>query len=66
MSCHDVYRGTGSSALCLAGRVESGSVSVGDKIVVCPSKELATVKSIALDDCEPITNSYAGIIDTYY
>ncbi|XP_026461336.1 LOW QUALITY PROTEIN: HBS1-like protein [Ctenocephalides felis] len=59
MSCHDVYRGTGSSALCLAGRVESGSVSVGDKIVVCPSKELATVKSIALDDCEPITNSYA-------
>lgn len=49
MSISDIYKGTGSG-FCVSGRIESGLLCTNDKILVCPSKEQATVKNITMDD----------------
>lgn len=42
-------QGTGSN-LCVSGRIETGSISVGDRVLVCPTRESATVKALAIED----------------
>ncbi|CAF4915029.1 unnamed protein product [Pieris macdunnoughi] len=49
MSINDVYKGTGSG-FCVAGRIENGIVNKGDKVLVCPSKEMAEVRNIAINE----------------
>merc|ERR1711920_109181 len=44
MGISDLYR-SGATA-CLSGKVESGSVSVGQKVVLMPSGEQTVVKSL--------------------
>lgn len=45
---NDIYKGTGSG-FCVSGRVESGMVQVGDKVLVQPQNELALIKGISLN-----------------
>ncbi|XP_045529905.1 protein HBS1 [Pieris brassicae] len=49
MSINDVYKGTGSG-FCVAGRIENGIVNKGDKVLVCPSKEMAEVRNMAINE----------------
>lgn len=68
VSVSDVFKGTGSG-FCVAGRVETGMVQAGDKVLVLPQNETALVKctqhSTAL--CQKVivfnhdTNSFTGL-----
>lgn len=44
----------------MSGRVETGSLNTGDRILVCPTRELATVKSVALEDSISCPVVFAG------
>uniref|UniRef100_A0A2A4J6I5 Tr-type G domain-containing protein n=1 Tax=Heliothis virescens TaxID=7102 RepID=A0A2A4J6I5_HELVI len=46
---NDVYKGTGSG-FCVAGRIENGVINKGDKVLVCPTKELAEVRNISINE----------------
>ncbi|KAI4471755.1 translation factor [Holotrichia oblita] len=48
-SVNDLFKGTGSS-FCVSGRVETGFLSVGERVLVCPSRELAVVKGVAIEE----------------
>lgn len=43
ISVNDIYKGTGSG-FCITGRVETGFVRSGDKVLVLPQNETALVK----------------------
>lgn len=58
LSINDIFKGTGS-AFCVSGRIETGCLSVGDRILICPTREQATVKGISLDEL-PTQTVYAG------
>ncbi|XP_075981678.1 translation elongation factor EF-1alpha (GTPase) HBS1 [Anticarsia gemmatalis] len=49
LSVNDVYKGTGSG-FCVAGRIENGMISKGDKVLVCPTKEMAEVRGVSIND----------------
>ncbi|KAJ3634938.1 hypothetical protein MTP99_007879 [Tenebrio molitor] len=49
LSVNDIFKGTGSG-FCVSGRVETGSLNVGDRVMVCPSRELSNVKSLFIED----------------
>lgn len=58
MSINDVFKGAGSG-FCVSGRIESGVLCVNDKVLVCPSKETAQIKNLAMDDM-PQNTVFAG------
>lgn len=43
LSINDIFKGTGSG-FCVSGRVETGMVQVGDKVLVQPQNEGAIIK----------------------
>ncbi|XP_044253976.1 HBS1-like protein [Tribolium madens] len=49
LSINDIFKGTGSG-FCVSGRVETGSLNVGDRVMVCPNRELSVVKSLYIED----------------
>ncbi|XP_072935671.1 protein HBS1 [Epargyreus clarus] len=49
LSINDVYKGTGSG-FCVAGRIENGVINKGDKVLVCPTKEMAEVRNVSIND----------------
>ncbi|XP_021184707.2 protein HBS1 [Helicoverpa armigera] len=49
LSINDVYKGTGSG-FCVAGRIENGVINKGDKVLVCPTKEMAEVRNISINE----------------
>eukprot|EP00931_Biecheleriopsis_adriatica_P043768 TRINITY_DN25011_c0_g1_i1.p1 TRINITY_DN25011_c0_g1~~TRINITY_DN25011_c0_g1_i1.p1 ORF type:complete len:556 (+),score=125.77 TRINITY_DN25011_c0_g1_i1:56-1669(+) len=53
----DVYRSGANT--CLSGKVEAGTVSVGQKVVLLPSNEQTTVKSLQLREA-PTRSARAG------
>ncbi|KAM3958272.1 translation elongation factor EF-1alpha (GTPase) HBS1 [Aphomia sociella] len=55
LSINDVFKGTGSG-FCVSGRIENGILNKGDKVLLCPTKELAEVRSISIND---MTNNVA-------
>ncbi|XP_044731419.1 HBS1-like protein isoform X2 [Chrysoperla carnea] len=57
-SIHDIYKGTGAG-LCVSGRIETGVLNVGDRVLLCPVKEGATVRNITLDEV-PMQTAFAG------
>ncbi|CAH1123436.1 unnamed protein product [Ceutorhynchus assimilis] len=57
-SINDVFKGTGSG-FCVDGRIETGVVNIGDKVLVCPNREQANVKSLSVDE-SPKTVAFAG------
>ncbi|XP_058447665.1 protein HBS1 [Malaya genurostris] len=58
MSISDIFKGTGSG-FCISGRIVSGVICVNDKVLICPSKEQAVVKNIAIDEVQ-YTTCFAG------
>ncbi|XP_063706529.1 protein HBS1 isoform X2 [Culicoides brevitarsis] len=58
LSINDIFKSAGSG-FCVSGRVESGVLCVNDKVLLCPCKEQATVKSIMMDDI-PQNTVFAG------
>lgn len=49
LTINDIFKSTGSG-FCVAGRVETGILNKGDKVAVCPIKEIAEVRSISIND----------------
>jgi elongation factor 1 alpha-like protein len=45
LSVNDIFKGTGSG-FCVSGRVETGMVQAGDKVLVQPQNESAVIKGM--------------------
>ncbi|XP_071446392.1 uncharacterized protein HBS1 [Hetaerina americana] len=58
MSVNDIFKGTGSG-FCVSGRVETGTLQLGDRVLVQPQGELAQIKGIAIDEL-PAQVTFAG------
>ncbi|KAB7499441.1 HBS1-like protein [Armadillidium nasatum] len=54
----DVYKGQGSS-MCVGGRLETGYIQNGDRLMLMPQGDIATVKGIQAENLEP-GYSFAG------
>ncbi|KGO42969.1 Translation elongation/initiation factor/Ribosomal, beta-barrel [Penicillium expansum] len=59
MTIGDVFRGGVQSPLSISGRIDAGSLQMGDQILVMPSGETATVRSLEVDS-EPSDWAVAG------
>lgn len=59
MSVSDIFKPNGAGGHCIAGRIESGLLCVGDKVLVCPLREQAQVKNISLNEINAKT-AFAG------
>lgn len=44
-SVNDIFKGTGST-FCVSGHVETGMVSLGDKVLILPQDKVAIVKGL--------------------
>nr|CAD7196559.1 unnamed protein product [Timema douglasi] len=58
LSVNDIFKGTGSG-FCVSGRVETGMVHAGDKVLVQPQNEAAIVKALTIDEM-PVQVAFAG------
>lgn len=59
MTIADVFRGSVQNPLSISGRLDAGSLQVGDSILTMPSGETATIRSLEVDD-EPSDWAVAG------
>ncbi|XP_011342212.1 HBS1-like protein isoform X2 [Ooceraea biroi] len=57
-SVNDIFKGTGSG-FCVSGHVETGMVSLGDKVLILPQNEIAVVKGLQTDEVS-MTSVFAG------
>lgn len=55
----DIFRGGVQNPLSISGRLDSGSLQVGDRVVAMPAKETAVIKGIEVDS-EPADWAVAG------
>ncbi|MCJ1478360.1 Hsp70 suppressor, GTPase facilitates ribosomal subunit dissociation [Lambiella insularis] len=55
----DIFRASEQYPLSASGRIDAGSVQVGDKVLACPSGETAAVKGLEVD-AEPADWAVAG------
>jgi elongation factor 1 alpha-like protein len=65
LSVSDVFRGDLRSPLSIAGRIESGTLQVGDVVLALPANETATIKAIEVQD-QPVDWAIAGQIPTLH
>lgn len=61
----DVFRGGITNPTSISGRIDAGSVQVGDTILAMPSAEAATIKAIEVEN-EPVDWAVAGQIPTLH
>ncbi|EEP76312.1 TEF1 protein [Uncinocarpus reesii 1704] len=59
MTIADVFKGGAQNQLSISGRIDAGSLQVGDRILTMPSGESAVVKSLEIDE-EPSDWAVAG------
>ncbi|XRM43050.1 hypothetical protein ABZX51_006254 [Aspergillus tubingensis] len=59
MTIGDVFRGSVQNPLSISGRIDAGSLQVGDQILTMPSGEKATIRSLEVDG-EPNDWAVAG------
>jgi elongation factor 1 alpha-like protein len=59
MTIGDVFRGGTQNPLSISGRIEAGTIQIGEQIVVMPPAEKAYIKSLEVDD-EPQEWAVAG------
>ncbi|OJK02330.1 hypothetical protein ASPACDRAFT_76728 [Aspergillus aculeatus ATCC 16872] len=59
MTIGDVFRGSVQNPLSISGRIDAGSLQVGDQILTMPSGETATIRSLEVDG-EPSDWAVAG------
>ncbi|KAL6261418.1 hypothetical protein P5V15_006512 [Pogonomyrmex californicus] len=57
-SVNDIFKGTGSG-FCVFGHIETGMVSLGDKVLILPQNEIAVVKGLQIDEVST-GNAFAG------
>ncbi|XP_037085357.1 HBS1-like protein isoform X2 [Pollicipes pollicipes] len=55
----DVFKGQQQSGLSMAGRIDSGMMQLGDRVLVMPHGDTATVKGLAIDEM-PVQSAFAG------
>jgi elongation factor 1 alpha-like protein len=65
LSVADVFRGDMRSPLSIAGRIDSGTLQVGDVILALPANQTATIKAIEVQD-QPVDWAVAGQIPTLH
>jgi elongation factor 1 alpha-like protein len=65
LSVADVFRGDMRSPLSIAGRIDAGTLQVGDVILALPANETATIKAIEIQD-SPVDFAVAGQIPTLH
>ncbi|KAH6629286.1 elongation factor 1-alpha [Boeremia exigua] len=65
LSVADVFRGDLRSPLSISGRIDVGTLQVGDVILALPANETATIKSIEVQDT-PVDWAVAGQIPTLH
>uniref|UniRef100_T1J683 Tr-type G domain-containing protein n=1 Tax=Strigamia maritima TaxID=126957 RepID=T1J683_STRMM len=58
MSVGDIFKGQ-LSGFCVSGRIETGYISSGDRVLVMPQGETAHVKGICIDDAA-VNGAFAG------
>ena len=61
----DVFRGGIINPISISGRIDAGSIQVGDAILAMPSGESASVKAIEVEN-EPVDWAVAGQIPTLH
>ena len=49
LTIDDIFRGGVRNPLSVSGRIDAGSIQVGDVVVIVPSSESATIKGIEID-----------------
>ncbi|KAG2417591.1 hypothetical protein HFD88_008810 [Aspergillus terreus] len=59
MTIGDVFRGSVQNPLSISGRIDAGSLQMGDQILTMPSGEKATIRSLEVDG-EPSDWAVAG------
>ena len=59
MTIADVFRGSVQNPLSISGRIEAGSLQVGDQLLTMPSGESATIRSLEVDE-DPSDWAVAG------
>ncbi|KAL8666818.1 MAG: hypothetical protein Q9202_001058 [Teloschistes flavicans] len=59
LTISDVFRGGVQNPLSISGRLESGSLQLGDRILAMPANEIAVIKGIEVDS-EPADWAVAG------
>ncbi|KAL4988613.1 P-loop containing nucleoside triphosphate hydrolase protein [Aspergillus falconensis] len=59
MTIGDVFRGSIQNPLSISGRIDAGSLQIGDQILTMPSGETATIRSLEVDG-EPNDWAVAG------
>ncbi|KIV91833.1 translation elongation factor Tu [Exophiala mesophila] len=59
MTISDVFRGGVQNPLSVSGRLEAGTVQIGEQIIIMPSGESASIRSLEVDD-EPLEWAVAG------
>ncbi|KAL8995477.1 MAG: hypothetical protein Q9188_006796 [Gyalolechia gomerana] len=59
LSIADIFRGGVQNPLSISGRLESGTLQVGDRIVAMPANETAIIKGVEVDS-EPADWAVAG------
>ncbi|OQR79809.1 HBS1 protein [Tropilaelaps mercedesae] len=55
----DVFKGVQSVGMCVAGKVISGFIAQGDKLVIMPAQESCVVKVVTIDEL-PQPRAFAG------
>jgi elongation factor 1 alpha-like protein len=65
MTVSDVFRGGITTPLSISGRIDAGTLQVGDTILAMPANERATIKAIEVDH-EPVDWAVAGQIPTLH
>ncbi|KAK1911957.1 hypothetical protein P3342_012440 [Pyrenophora teres f. teres] len=65
LSVADVFRGDMRSPLSISGRIDAGTLQIGDVILALPANEPATIKSIEVQDT-PVEWAVAGQIPTLH
>lgn len=59
LTINDIFRGSITHPLSISGRLDAGSIQIGDTILAMPSSETAFVKAIEVD-CAPADWAVAG------
>jgi elongation factor 1 alpha-like protein len=65
LSVADVFKGDMRCPLSISGRIDSGTLQVGDVVLALPANETATIKSIEVQD-SPVDWAVAGQIPTLH
>lgn len=65
LTISDVFRGGFTNPVSISGRIDAGTLQVGDAILAMPARERATIKAIDIDG-EPVDWAVAGQIPTLH